>query len=143
MEINYGSILLWFFIAYLIAVLVTSIHNMINIFIFHMKFDPKNILKCEAYEKTRPFHALYDIVIFPFCAYFCLQSQTNPDAGTAFIIGLIWLTISMVSDWLIWVAIKTPARHTYKEFYIDYQPWLALCYLVTLFSPLVTFLIVR
>ena len=40
-------------------------------------------------------------------------------------------------DLVGWILIPHPWAMTFKEFYVDYQPWITLIYLVIFFSPIV------
>ena len=41
----------------------------------------------------------------------------------------------MIVDLVGWVLIPHPWRMTFKEFYVDYQPWINLIYLIILLAP--------
>lgn len=40
-----------------------------------------------------------------------------------------------------WVMIKHPWNLTFKEFYVDYQPWISLIYLAIFLGPVIGFLV--
>ena len=57
--------------------------------------------------------------------------------------GTVWAIICIVVDLVGWVLIKHPWRLTFKEFYVDYQPWITLIYLAIFAGPVVGFLLMR
>ena len=52
-----------FWIAYVIVTLIGILHTIFNIDVLHMKAMDKESMG-EGYEKTKPWHPLYNIVIF-------------------------------------------------------------------------------
>ena len=69
-----------------------------------------------------------------------LENQTIIEA---FITGAIWTGICIVFDVFGWVIIKHPWSLTFKEFYIDYQPWITFIYIAIFLGPILGFLITR
>lgn len=63
----------------------------------------------EGYEKTKPWHPLYNIILFSLFG---------------------------------WVLIKHPWSLSFKEFYVDYQPWITLIYLAIFAGPVVGYLFI-
>ena len=49
--------------------------------------------------------------------------------------------ICIVFDVFGWVLIKHPWSLSFKEFYVDYQPWITLIYIAIFAGPLVGYLI--
>jgi hypothetical protein len=97
-----------------------------------------SIYDIASYRKTIPFHAHYNIVIWPFIAYLYLgQIKISNLWIGPFLLGLSWSILTIVIDLFGWVLIKHPWRMTFKEMYIDYQPWISLIYLSILVSPLI------
>ena len=135
---NFGYSMLWYWIGYITVTVVGILHTVFNIYVLHMKPMDANSMG-EGYEKTKPFHPLYNIILFPICAYLYLNTLSAPTITDAFITGLIWAGISIVFDLFGWVIIKHPWSLSFREFYVDYQPWISLIYLVILISPLIAF----
>ena len=69
-----------------------------------------------------------------------LENQTIIEAS---ITGAIWTGICIVFDVFGWVIIKHPWSLTFKEFYIDYQPWITSIYIAIFLGPILGFLITR
>ncbi len=135
---NFGYSMLWFWVSYIVVTLIGILHTTFNIYVLHMKPMDSNSMG-EGYEKTKPFHPLYNIIIFPVFAYLYLKTLTAPTITDAALTGLLWVSITIIFDVFGWVIIKHPWRLSFREFYIEYQPWISLVYLAIFLSPLVTF----
>ena len=67
-----------------------------------------------------------------------LRSFTaNTRQDEALKLGAFWAVICILIDLVGWILIPHPWAMTFKEFYVEYQPWITLIYLVIFFSPLV------
>lgn len=94
----------------------------------------------EGYEKTKPWHPLYNIILFSIFGFVYLNGLTEPTIIEAVITGAIWTSICVVFDVIGWVLIKHPWSLTFKQFYIEYQPWITLIYLAIFFGPIIGYL---
>ena len=127
-------------------VLVTWVgigHTIFNIKVLHMKSMKESPGMGEGYEKTKPWHPLYNIILFSLFGWIYMSSLTTPTLSEALITGAIWAGICIVVDLVGWVLIKHPWRLTFKEFYIDYQPWITLIYLAIFVGPTVGWMLIR
>ena len=137
---NLGNSMLWFFIAYTLVTWIGILHTIFNIKVLHMKSMKESPGMGEGYEKTKPWHPLYNIIIFPIFGFLYMNGLSNPTINEALITGLIWTLICIIGDLVGWVLIKHPWRLTFKEFYIDYQPWITLIYIAIFLGPIIGFL---
>ena len=128
-----------FWSAYLIVTCIGIAHTIFNIYVLHMKPMDENGMG-EGYEKTKPWHPLYNIILFTLFGYFYLKGIALPTIQEALITGGIWAGICIVFDVFGWVLIKHPWSLSFKEFYVDYQPWITLIYLMIFLGPVVGFL---
>lgn len=127
-------------------VLVTWVgigHTIFNIKVLHMKSMKESPGMGEGYEKTKPWHPLYNIILFTLFGWIYMRSLTTPTLSEALITGAIWAGICVLADLVGWVLIKHPWRLTFKEFYIDYQPWITLIYLAIFVGPTVGWMLIR
>lgn len=139
---NFGMSMLWFWISYIIVTIIGMLHTIFNIYVLHMKpMDDKSM--GEGYEKTKPWHPLYNIVLFTIFGYIYMNGIENPTINEALITGGIWTVICIVFDVFGWVIIKHPWSLSFKEFYIDYQPWITLIYIAIFLGPVLGFTIIR
>lgn len=136
---NFGVLLLWYFVAYFIVTSIGVLHTIFNIVVLHMKSMKDGPGMGEGYERTKPWHPLYNIVIFPIFAYLYLNGLDAVTISAVIAVSLIWGTVTVVFDLIGWVVIKHPWSLTFKEFYIDYQPWISLIYLAIYASPFIAF----
>ena len=136
---NTAYLFLWYFAAYVLVTLTGVLHTVFNITVLHMKSMMDSPGMGEGYERTKPWHPLYNIIIFPPFAYLYLAGLHTVTRQTAVWTGLLWGTVTVVIDVIGWVLIKHPWSLTFKEFYVDYQPWITLIYLTIYASPLIAF----
>ena len=133
----FGMSMLWFWLAYVIVTLIGIGHTVFNITVLHMKSMKDGPGMGEGYEKTKPWHPLYNIVIFSLFGWLYMRGLTDPTITDALITGAIWMGICIVFDLFGWVLIRHPWSLTFREFYVDYQPWISLIYLAIFLGPLI------
>lgn len=137
---NFGMSMLWFWVSYILVTLVGVLHTVFNIYVLHMKPMDKHSMG-EGYEKTKPWHPLYNIILFSLFGWLYMRGLSTPTVSTALLTGAIWTGICIVFDVFGWVIIKHPYSLTFKQFYVEYQPWITLIYLAIFLGPLVGYLI--
>ena len=86
---NFGMSMLWFWIAYLIVTLIAIRHTLFNIVVLHMKSMKDGQGMGEGYEKTKPWHPIYNIVIFSLFGYLYIHGLANPSMREALLTGFI------------------------------------------------------
>lgn len=133
---NFGRSMIMFWSAYLIVTCIGILHTIFNIYVLHMKPMDANGMG-EGYEKTKPWHPLYNIVLFSLFGYWYLCGLEIPSLHESLITGALWSGICVVFDVFGWVLIKHPWSLSFKEFYLDYQPWISLIYLMIFLGPVV------
>ena len=137
---HFGFSMLWFWVAYIIVTLIGILHTIFNIYVLHMKPMDKDSMG-EGYERTKPWHPLYNIIIFTLFGFIYMNGLTNPTIGEALVTGAIWVGICMVFDVFGWVIIKHPWSLTFKQFYVEYQPWITLIYIAIFIGPISGYLL--
>lgn len=136
---NFGSSMLCYWIAYFVVTGIGVLHTIFNIAVLHMKSMKDGPGMGEGYEKTKPWHPLYNIVVFPVFSYIYLSGLETVALSNVIATALIWGTITVAFDLIGWVLIKHPWSLTFKEFYVDYQPWITLIYLTIYASPFIAY----
>lgn len=132
--------MLCFWICYAVVTAVGILHTVFNIYVLHLKpMDDRSM--GEAYEKTKPWHPLYNIVLFSVFGFIYMRSLNAPTLHESLLTGAIWSAICILFDLFGWVMVKHPWSLTFREFYIDYQPWITFIYLAIFAGPLVGFLL--
>ena len=135
---NFGLSMLFFWVCYILVTLVGVLHTIFNIYVLHMKpMDDKSM--GEGYERTKPWHPLYNIILFTIFGLLYMNGIDDPTISEALITGAIWSGICIVFDVFGWVIIKHPWSLSFKEFYIDYQPWISLIYIAIFLGPVIGF----
>lgn len=138
---NFWLAILYYTAAYIIVTVIGILHTIFNIYVLHYKSMKNSPGMGEAYEKTKPFHPLYNLLIFPPSAWLYLLSVSNASIGLALSVGAMWVAITIIGDLIGWVLIKHPWSLSFREFYLDYQPWISLTYLIIFLSPLLAYAI--
>lgn len=135
---NFGYSMLWYWLGYLFATVCGILHTVFNIYVRHMKSMDAHSMG-EGYERTKPFHPLYNIILFSISAWLYLGTLSAPTVTDALLTGLVWAGITIVFDLVAWVLVKHPWHLSFHEFYVGYQPWISLIYLAILLSPLTAY----
>ena len=139
---NFGMSMLWFWVCYIIVTLVGVGHTVFNIVVLHMKpMDSQGM--GEGYERTKPWHPAYNIVLFSLFGWLYMRGLAGPSLHEAFITGAIWAGICIVVDVFGWVIIKHPWSLTFKQFYVEYQPWITLIYIAIFLGPVIGYLFLQ
>lgn len=132
--------MLCFWICYALVTAVGILHTVFNIYVLHLK--PKDDKSMgEAYEKTKPWHPLYNIVLFSVFGFIYMRSLNAPTLHESLLTGAIWSAICILFDLFGWVMVKHPWSLNFREFYIDYQPWITFIYLAIFAGSLVGILL--
>lgn len=132
--------ILYHFIAYTIVTLIGVGHTIFNIYVLYYKSMKESPGMGEAYEKTKPFHPLYNLLIFPLFAWlYFLSLSGDITIESALTLSLLWGFATIILDLFGWVIIKHPWSLSFKEFYVDYQPWISLTYLIIFVSPFIVY----
>lgn len=129
--------MLCYWLAYIIVTAIGVLHTIFNIYVLHYKSMKNSPGMGEAYEKTKPWHPLYNIILFPFFATLYLNGVGNITFENVLATSLIWGGLTVIFDLIGWVLIKHPYSLSFKEFYIDYQPWITLTYISIFASPFI------
>ncbi|MBO7449009.1 MAG: hypothetical protein J6U54_01460 [Clostridiales bacterium] len=95
----------------------------------------------EGYEMTKPWHPLYNIIFFTIFGLVYMRGMKQPTLKKAVTTGVLWSGMSIVFDLVGWVLIDHPWSLTFKQFYIEYQPWITLVYIAMILGPIFGYLL--
>lgn len=140
---NFGMSMLWFWTAYIIVTFIGIGHTIFNICVLHMKSMKDSPGMGEGYERTKPWHPLYNIIMFSVFGFLYMHGLSEPSIQEALVTDAVWSGICIVADLFGWVIIKHPWSLSFKEFYVDYQPWITLIYAAIFLGPVAGFLMCR
>ncbi len=139
---EFGMSMLWFWAAYIIVTVIGILHTIFNIYVLKMSPMDEHSMG-EGYERTKPWHPLYNILIFSIFGFIYMSGLDFPTLMEALLTGAIWCGICIVFDVFGWVIIKHPWSLSFKGFYVEYQPWITLIYISIFVGPLVGFLLTK
>ena len=146
--INWKVSMLCFWAAYTIVFAMCTGHTIFNGIVFDMfsvgyySQDGQLVRSMQyyhAYAKSAPFWPLYCLIIWPLFSllYFRRTKTEKNQWKTALFLGLCWSIIMAIFDLIAWVLIRHPYAKTFKDYYIDSQPWITIVYLVIIISPII------
>ncbi len=132
---------IWYF---LLAYWIVTILGILLTIAFMVIFRPPSaqelgvpFSQAPAYLMTIPYHPLLNLFWLPFAWMYLRSFAMGTRQHEALKLGTFWAVICIVIDLVGWVLIPHPWAMTFKEFYVDYQPWITLIYLVIFLSPIV------
>lgn len=138
---EFGLSMLWYWLAYVVVTFIFGVgHTVFNIVVLKMSSMADGPGMGEGYEATKLWHPLYNILIFPIAAYMYLSTLPIVTLHEVIVTSIVWGTLTIIVDVVGWVIIKHPWSLTFKEFYIDYQPWITLIYLAIYISPFLAYM---
>src|ERR1700681_680078 len=134
-----GMATLCLFLAYWI---VTALGILLTI-VFAVTLRPFSsvavpMLQVPAYVMSVPFHPLLNLLVWPVFGWLYLRRSTpnSERQMEALRLGLFWFVATAVIDLFGWVLVPHPWHMTLDQFYVGYQPWISLIYLVIFISPI-------
>lgn len=138
-----GMSLLWYAVSYVVVTWIGIGHTVFNILVLGMSGMSEGPGLGMGYEMTKPWHPLYNIIFFTLFGLLYLRKVKDLTLKMAVATGALWAGISIVIDLVGWVLIKHPLSLTFRQFYIEYQPWITLVYLAMFIAPVIGFFIVN
>ena len=137
---NFGMSMLCFWVCYVLVTCIGILHTVFNVRVLkRAPMDERSM--GEGYERTKPWHPLYNICLFSLFGWLYVRGLPAPTLSQALLTGAVWSGICIVFDLFGWVLVKHPWSLTFRGFYIDYQPWITLIYLAIFLGPVVGFLL--
>lgn len=135
---KFGFSMLCFGICYLLVTIVSILHTVFNIYFLRMKPMNENNIG-DGYEKTKVFHPVYNIILFSFFGLIYVSGLQNPALKGVIVTGFVWVLFYIDLDILVWVVIKHKWSLSFKEYWVDFQPWIFFVYLAVFFGPVIGF----
>ena len=132
---------LYLFIAYWIVTILGILLTLAFAALFHPPTPQElgvPVTQAPAYTMTLPYHPLLNLLVWPLFAWWYLRGLPPlvQPAREALRLGAFWTVITILVDLFGWVLLPHIWRMTFAEFYIDYQPWITLIYLIIFASPI-------
>ena len=140
MPSNLKRAILYLFFAYWIVTILGIVLTVVFAFLFNPP-SPQELgvtaSQAPAYLMTLPYHPLLNLLVWPWFAWlYWRHLPIETDRKTEMLrLGFFWLIVTLIVDLMGWVLIPHSWAMTLKEFYVDYQPWITLIYLIVFASP--------
>jgi putative Mn2+ efflux pump MntP len=134
------KVVLYFFYSYWLTTLLGILLTVLFSVIFDLPSPQEmgvSASQAPSYLMTIPYHPLLNLAVWPLFAWLYwrgLPAGINRKSEMLNL-GILWTVITIIIDLIGWVLIHHPWAMTFKEFYIDYQPWITLIYLIIFASP--------
>src|ERR1700686_5272797 len=133
-----GAASLYLFLAYWI---VTALGILLTI-VFAVTVSPFSaeavpMLQVPAYAMSVPFHPLLNLLVWPAFGWLYLRrlAPNIEREREAVPLCFFWFLATAVIDLFGWVLVPHLWHMTLEQFYVGYQPWISLIYLVIFISP--------
>ena len=95
--------------------------------------ETHNISNTDGYQFTTPFRFVWNLVVWYFGAYYFLKSMdTQVKESVKSLtkkVALIWLGLTILTDYVLWVALPIPMQMTFHQRYVQEGLWHLLTYL--------------
>lgn len=140
---EFGRSMLWYWASYFVVTMIGVGHTIFNVAVLHMGSMAEGPGLGEGYEMTKPWHPLYNIIFFTLFGLIYIAGMKQPTFKKALTTGALWSGMSIIFDLVGWVLVKHPWSLTFKQFYVEYQPWITLVYLAMVIGPVLGYLILR
>jgi hypothetical protein len=138
LPVRLGAATLYFLLGYCI---VTGLGVLLTVVL--AIFEPAApagtpMLQIPAYAMSVPFHPLLNLLVWPVLGWIYLGRLASDGHRQleALRLGFFWVVATAGIDLFGWVLLPQPWRMTFDQFYVGYQPWISLIYLVILLSPI-------
>lgn len=139
---NLKKALLYMLLSYWIVTVKVVLLIIVLGAIFHLPGAAElgvSVGRSPAYLLSMPWHPLVNLPIWlTFSRGYLKHVPADQVQAEGWRLGLLWVLISVVKDYLVWVLIPSPVQMTHYEMYVKYQPWLSLIYLVIFLCPVLT-----
>jgi hypothetical protein len=115
-----------------------------------LRLKPENPQKSEselikaAYQKSQPYVPGYYLLVWIVCSTFYFLLHNSPGIyKEALMTGALWWLLTLLLEMVVWVKSSHKYQLTWKEMYMNSQPWLSLNYYAVLISPLILSMILK
>jgi hypothetical protein len=144
MKFNFKKAIINFILAYiLVTILAYSLSIIVGI-IFELPSSEDlgvSMFKDPAFVMTVPYHLLINLLAWTVFSYFYFKKKENNkyQLKETLFLASFWLVMAMAVDFTGFVLIKSPFSLTPYQFYIEYQPWISVTYLIVFCSPFICY----
>jgi hypothetical protein len=142
MKINFKRAGINFVLAYLVVTILAYGVSFLAEIIFQLPSMEElgvTMFESPTFVMTVPYHLLINFLVWTgFSWLYFRKAEGRTILFKEYLhLALFWLVLAMLTDLIAFVLIKSPFSLTPHQFYVEYQPWISLTYLIVLVSPLV------
>jgi hypothetical protein len=142
MKLNFKKTIINFIWAYIVVTILAYSISILAGIIFKLPSYQDlgvGIFKDPAFVMTVPYHLLINLLTWTIFSHFYFRKKAIDTFRLleSFYLGLFWLGLAMTVDLIGFVLIKSPISLTLHQFYVEYQPWISITYVIVFVSPLV------
>lgn len=139
---NITQAFIWFLIGFLLVNGLKFLHTIVGSRMKHQRIKNNEIPVRGYYKQTYfgmlRFQPFYYVIIWLACSYFYFSGHISGNSFTdALITGIFWWAMTVICEMLLWVLVNHTMNLSWKEMYLQSQPWISLTYYAVLVSPLV------
>lgn len=145
---NVKFALIWFLVGFVLVNALKILHTILSSRKKFNRYSQKDIPVSayykQAYFNTLKFQPFYYVIVWLTCSYIYFTTHISNNLFTdALFTGISWWALTAIAEMLIWVLVNHKMNLTWKEMYLQSQPWISLTYYSVLVSPLVLSLILH
>jgi hypothetical protein len=142
-KLNVRSATGYFISAYVIVTILAYLASyLVSVFI---KLPPDlpggNMFDSPEFVKSVPYHLLINLLVWTAFSYMYFRNNQKRGFNTTapIYLALFWLLAAMLTDLVFFVLIPSPVALSFHQFYVEYQPWISITYLIVFISPLLSY----
>lgn len=146
-KLNARSATGYFISAYIIVTILAYLASYLVSVIIKLPPDPPggNMFDSPEFVKSVPYHLLINLLVWTAFSYIYFRSNQKRGFNTTapIYLGLYWLLAAMLTDLVFFVLIPSPVALSFHQFYVEYQPWISITYLIVFISPLLSYKLIK
>ena len=97
----------------------------------------------KAYKKSLPYTPVYYLIVWLLCSTFYFSQHTAAHVfSDGLLTGILWWLLTLLLEMLLWIIARHRMQLSWKEMYMESQPWLSVSYYAVLISPLILSMII-
>jgi hypothetical protein len=146
-KLNARSATGYFISAYIIVTVLAYLASyLVSVFI-KLPPDPPgiNMFDSQEFVKSVPYHLLINLLVWTAFSYIYFRSNRKSGFNTTspIYLSFFWLLAAMLTDLVFFVLIPSPVALSFHQFYVEYQPWISITYLIVFISPLLSYKLIK
>ena len=139
--------LLWFSIGFVLANGLKMLHIFLSVKKMQKQTGYMNQKTADfqkkAYKKSLPYTPVYYLIVWLLCSTFYFSQHTAVHVfSDGLLTGILWWLLTLLLEMLLWIIARHRMQLSWKEMYMESQPWLSVSYYAVLISPLILSMII-